>query len=110
MHRVTNNLVPSRWEHTRLPSKTELTSTGILRVDVHSASAKIHGGGPSDERKDLRDESVTGSVWTGVVPTWLSYGPLLEVSLNLLLRSWVGFVGWQLCSNRCSGRFSFALL
>lgn len=38
----------------------------------------MHRGGPSDERRDLRDEGVRGGVWTGVVPTWLEMGAVRE--------------------------------
>lgn len=93
---ITNNLIPHRWSNTRIPpTPSELTSTGILRVTIHSASAKVHVGGPGDERKDVRDEGVRGRVWAGVVPTWLQYGPCLEGNYNGVgsvpgyLREWV---------------------
>ena len=35
-----------------------MTSTGVLRVDVVSASAKVRVGGPGDDRHDLKDEEV----------------------------------------------------
>lgn len=41
---------------------------------IVSASAKIRTGGPSDDRKDLKDEALRGSVWTGVVPVWMQWG------------------------------------
>ena len=69
MHLITDGLVPERWDNSRVPpTKAESTSTGVLKVVVESASAKVHVGGPSDDRKDLKDETVTSRVWTGVVP------------------------------------------
>ena len=71
MELITNNLISNRWDNTRVPpTKAELQSTGVLRIDVASASAKVHTGGPSDDRKDLKDDEVKERVWTGVVPTW----------------------------------------
>ncbi|KAL9058892.1 MAG: hypothetical protein Q9162_001447 [Coniocarpon cinnabarinum] len=94
VHRITNNLVPHRWQNARLPDKSELATTGVLRVDIHSASAKIHVGGPSIDRKDLKDKSVMDNVWTGVVPTWIHYGDLMEGNDNQIetpsyLTSWI---------------------
>ena len=51
-----------------------MAGTGILRVRVASASAKVRRGGPVDERRDVRDEGVVGRVWSGVVPVWEEWG------------------------------------
>jgi nitroimidazol reductase NimA-like FMN-containing flavoprotein (pyridoxamine 5'-phosphate oxidase superfamily) len=75
MELVTNNVIPNRWENTRIPpNKTEMTSTSILRVRVVDASAKVRNGGPGEDRGDERDEKVRGSVWTGVIPVWTKLG------------------------------------
>ncbi|KAI9833444.1 MAG: hypothetical protein M1819_003602 [Sarea resinae] len=69
MRLITNKVVPSRYEHTRTPpDAAELASTAILRVRVLDGSYKAKVAGVSDEKKDLEDEEVVGSVWTGVVP------------------------------------------
>ncbi|TVY85569.1 hypothetical protein LSUE1_G000099 [Lachnellula suecica] len=71
MELVTNSVVPERWENSRTPpTKTEMTSTTILRVKIHVGSAKLRSGGPHDDRFDLKDESVRGKYWAGVVPLW----------------------------------------
>lgn len=71
MELITNNMVPDRWSNTRVPpTKAEIQSTGILRIGISSASAKVHTGGPSADRKDLKNEEVKKRVWTGVVPAW----------------------------------------
>ncbi|KAF2405277.1 5-nitroimidazole antibiotic resistance protein [Trichodelitschia bisporula] len=81
--RITDNLVPGRWGRSRNPpTKAEMTTTGVLRVDIASASAKVRVGGPNDDRHDLRDEAVVGSVWTGVVPCWLQFGNPVESGHN----------------------------
>jgi hypothetical protein len=85
--RITDNLVPSRWENSRKPpTKAELTSTGVIKIDIESASAKIRVGGPSDDRADLLNEQVVGSVWTGVVPCWTEFGTPIPSSYNKVQR------------------------
>ena len=75
MTRITDGLVHNRWDHSRNPpTKGEDRSTGILKVVVETASAKTRVGGPSDDRKDLNDPDVAGSIWTGVVPVWENLG------------------------------------
>lgn len=72
---VTNGVVPDRWANTRVPpNKTEWTSTTILRVSIVDGSAKIRSGSSHDDRKDMRDQSITSRVWTGVVPVWDMFG------------------------------------
>ncbi len=83
MTRITDNLVPGRWENSRNPpTEGEDRSTGILKVTVETASAKTRVGGPSDAKKDLEDPEVAGSIWTGVVPAWEILGAPQESSEN----------------------------
>lgn len=72
---ITNNSIPERWENSRAPpTKAELTSTGILKMRIETASAKTRAGGPSDDRADLKNPEVVDKTWTGVVPTYLTLG------------------------------------
>ena len=83
MELVTNNMVPSRWENTRVPpNKVEMQSTSILRVQIVSASAKVRTGEPGEDRNDEKDEAVRGRVWTGVVPTWIAFGEPVPAKTN----------------------------
>jgi nitroimidazol reductase NimA-like FMN-containing flavoprotein (pyridoxamine 5'-phosphate oxidase superfamily) len=85
--RITDNLVPERWANSRNPpTNAELTSTGVVRVDIVSASAKVRTGGPSDDRPDLRNEELVNSCWTGVVPTWTAFGEPVPSSYNKVQR------------------------
>lgn len=69
MELITNTMIPGRWDNSRTPpTKSEITATGILKVTIESASAKVRTGMPHDDRKDAKDESLTARVWTGVVP------------------------------------------
>jgi len=75
MEEITNSVVADRWNNTRLPpTKTEMTSTQILKVSIVDASAKVRAGGPSDDRADLKDEELRAKTWIGVVPTWTTFG------------------------------------
>ncbi|RDL31793.1 Flavin-nucleotide-binding protein [Venustampulla echinocandica] len=95
MYRITNGLIPQRWENSRSPpTKSELISTGILRVRVVSASAKVNVGGPSDDRKDLKNEEVLDSVWTGVVPVYERLGTPVEAPVNRVKEVPAYLKGW----------------
>ncbi|KAM0562814.1 hypothetical protein ACHAPJ_001654 [Fusarium lateritium] len=75
MELITNSVVPDRWRHTRLPpTKAELQSTGILKVKIASGSAKMRTGGPHDDKKDIENESIQDTVWTGVLPIHQTVG------------------------------------
>lgn len=75
MEEITNSVVADRWNNTRLPpTKTEMTSTQILKVSIVDASAKIRAGGPSDDRADMKNDELRSKTWIGVVPTWTAFG------------------------------------
>lgn len=83
MQRITNNIIPGRWEKSRgPPTKAELSSTSILKVRIESASAKVRDGGPSEDRADLKDGALVGRTWTGVVPYWGTWGEPVEGAQN----------------------------
>lgn len=72
---ITNNSIPERWENSRQPpTKAEITSTGVLKMRIETASAKTRAAGPSDERSDLKNRNVVDRTWIGVVPTYLTLG------------------------------------
>jgi nitroimidazol reductase NimA-like FMN-containing flavoprotein (pyridoxamine 5'-phosphate oxidase superfamily) len=75
MEAITNNAVAKRWENSRIPpTKSELQGTGVLRVEIVTASAKKRAGQPHSNRNDLKNEELTQRVWTGVIPQYLVYG------------------------------------
>lgn len=68
---ITDGLVPGRWDASRVPpTKAEMISTRVLKIQVSSASAKVNVGGPGDVKADLQNEDVVGKVWTGVLPVY----------------------------------------
>lgn len=76
MELITNHVFPHRWSESRTPpTQTELTSTGIMRVDITSASAKIRTGPAMDvDKEDLGNTDMRERVWVGVVPVYETLG------------------------------------
>jgi nitroimidazol reductase NimA-like FMN-containing flavoprotein (pyridoxamine 5'-phosphate oxidase superfamily) len=85
MEKITNGVVDNRWENTRIPpTKTEMTSTQILKVRIVDASAKVRAGWPSDDRADMKNDELRAKTWVGVVPTWVQYGAPVPTPDNRL--------------------------
>ena len=83
MKLITDNIAPGRWDNSRVPpTKTEMNSTSVLRVQIHSASSKLRSGPPIEDRKDLRDDPLRAKVWTGVVPAWIQWGEPVPAKEN----------------------------
>lgn len=96
LHLITDGLVPGSWGNSRVPpTRAENLSTSVLRVHVASASAKINQGGPSDDRKDLQNDEVTGRVWTGTLPVWESVGTPIPSVTNKVAQVPDYVVQWQ---------------
>nr|POF22276.1 hypothetical protein CFP56_36361 [Quercus suber] len=80
---ITNNSIPERWENSRSTlAKAELTATGVLKVRIETASAKVRTGGPGDDKADLKDEKLANGTWVGVVPTYMTLGEPIEAEYN----------------------------
>jgi nitroimidazol reductase NimA-like FMN-containing flavoprotein (pyridoxamine 5'-phosphate oxidase superfamily) len=56
-------LHPGRWREVRPPNQQELKATGVVRIPIDEASAKLRTGGPLDDPEDMALD-----VWAGVVP------------------------------------------
>jgi uncharacterized protein len=63
------HVVPGRSLEVRPPSDGELRATGVVRVDIDEASAKVRDGGPVEEPEDL-----ARVLWAGHVPIHQSLG------------------------------------
>ncbi|KAK7184933.1 hypothetical protein DPSP01_002760 [Paraphaeosphaeria sporulosa] len=108
---ITNSLLPSRWETSRsTPTPAELSSTSILRVRIASASAKVRTGGPSEDRKDLKDEALRGRVWTGVVPCWLAWGEMVAGKDNGAGEVDGGIEQWRVAENERGRKVAYAAI
>jgi nitroimidazol reductase NimA-like FMN-containing flavoprotein (pyridoxamine 5'-phosphate oxidase superfamily) len=60
---ISEHLMPGRWDELRAPHDSEVKMTGVVALDIESASAKISAGMPDDE-----DEDYAIPVWAGVLP------------------------------------------
>jgi len=94
---ITNNIVSERWDNSRVPpTEAEMTSTGVLRVDIVSASAKVRAASAGNDKADLKDAEMRERVWTGVVPMWVTYGDPIAGEDNRVkevpqqLKKWLG--------------------
>ncbi len=70
---ITNHLLPGRWEEVRPMNEKEFKSTGVLALDIQSASAKMRQGQPIDE-----DEDYDLPYWGGVLPVTQSIGQPID--------------------------------
>ena len=55
--------MPGRWDELREPLENEIKQTGIIALDIESASAKISTGMPDDEDADYNIP-----IWAGILP------------------------------------------
>jgi nitroimidazol reductase NimA-like FMN-containing flavoprotein (pyridoxamine 5'-phosphate oxidase superfamily) len=62
-------VAPGRWEELRPATDQEIKGTGVVRLSLTEASAKIRTGPPIDDEEDYGDP-----VWAGVVPVSLVCG------------------------------------
>ncbi len=63
LHVISEHAMPGRRAELRLSHENELKMTGVIAVDIETASAKISAGMPADEACD-----VDAPVWGGVLP------------------------------------------
>ena len=83
LERITERLAPGRWSDARGPSAGELAATGVVRVEIETASAKVRTGPPQDDQDDL-----ALPVWAGTLPLALAFGepqadPALQAGIAL---------------------------
>ena len=55
--------MPGRWDELREPLQNEVKMTGIIALEIESASAKVSTGMPEDE-----DDDYAIPIWAGVLP------------------------------------------
>ena len=60
---ITECTMPGRWDELREPLAKEVRMTGVIALDIESASAKVSAGMPEDE-----DEDYSIPIWAGVLP------------------------------------------
>ena len=60
---ITECTMPGRWDELREPLEKEVKMTGVIALDIETASAKVSSGMPDDE-----DEDYEIPVWAGILP------------------------------------------
>ena len=73
MRVISEHLMPGRWGELRDSLDKEIKKTGVIAVDIESASAKVSAGMPDDE-----DEDYAIPVWAGVLPVETRTTTLLD--------------------------------
>ena len=73
MRVISEHIMPGRWDELREPLEKEVKMTGVIAVDIESASAKISAGMPGDE-----DEDYDIPIWAGVLPVESTLTGLLD--------------------------------
>jgi nitroimidazol reductase NimA-like FMN-containing flavoprotein (pyridoxamine 5'-phosphate oxidase superfamily) len=63
LHRLTDHLLPGRWDGLRPPHRRELAATTVVRLPLTECSVKVSAGWPDDP-----DDDLDWPVWAGVVP------------------------------------------
>jgi nitroimidazol reductase NimA-like FMN-containing flavoprotein (pyridoxamine 5'-phosphate oxidase superfamily) len=60
---ISESTMPGRWDEVRDSHEKEIKMTGVIALDIESASAKIATGLPDDE-----DEDYEIPIWAGILP------------------------------------------
>lgn len=60
---ISDSTMPGRWDELRDPLDREIKMTGVIALEIESASAKVSTGMPEDE-----DEDYDIPVWAGILP------------------------------------------
>jgi nitroimidazol reductase NimA-like FMN-containing flavoprotein (pyridoxamine 5'-phosphate oxidase superfamily) len=71
LRRLSERLMPGRWEEVRPPTRRELAATLVLALPLAEASVKVSAGPPSDSDDPPPDLAGT---WAGVLPLRLVAG------------------------------------
>ena len=63
MRVISEHTMPGRWDELREPLQREVKMTGVIALQIKSASAKVASSMPDDE-----DEDYAIPIWAGVLP------------------------------------------
>lgn len=73
MRCISEHSMPGRWAELRDSHEREVKMTGVIALDIESASAKVSAGPPDDEPEDYDIP-----VWAGVLPVTTTTGELVD--------------------------------
>ena len=71
MRVISEHTMPGRWDEVRDSQEREVKMTGVIALDIETASAKVSAGMPEDE-----DEDYEIPIWAGVIPIETTTGQL----------------------------------
>ena len=71
MHCISEHSMPGRWNELRDSHEREVKMTGVIALNIASASAKVSAGLPDDDEDDYKIP-----VWAGVLPVSTIIGEL----------------------------------
>jgi len=63
LRRLSEHILPGRWNDSRQPNQKELKATSVLRLPITEFSAKVRQGPPIDDEEDYAFPT-----WAGVIP------------------------------------------
>ncbi len=69
MRIISEHTMPGRWDELREPHDREIRMTGVIALEIDTASAKIADSGVDDE-----DDDYEIPIWSGVLPITTSIG------------------------------------
>jgi nitroimidazol reductase NimA-like FMN-containing flavoprotein (pyridoxamine 5'-phosphate oxidase superfamily) len=69
---ISEHSMPGRWDELRAPHEREVKMTGVIRLDIDAASAKLSSAMPDDE-----DEDYDLPVWAGILPLTSAFTELV---------------------------------
>lgn len=72
MRVISEHIMPGRWDELREPLQKEVKMTGVIAIDIESASAKVSNDMPADE-----DEDYAIPVWAGALPLQSAFQTLI---------------------------------
>ncbi len=73
MRVISEHVMPGRWDEVRDSHEREVKMTGVIRLEIESASAKLTEGHPEDE-----DEDYEIPIWAGVLPVTTRVGERVD--------------------------------
>ena len=90
LHRLTEKVVPGRWDEVRQPSASELDGTAVVAVELTEASAKVRSGPPKDDEVDYHLPVWAGELRLRLRPEALIADPRLppETAVPAYLSHW----------------------
>lgn len=73
LRRLSEHILPGRWEESRPPNQKELKQTLVMRLPIAEFSAKVRQGPPIDDEEDYAFRT-----WAGVIPLEMVVGKPID--------------------------------